>query len=91
MERTTAQMDLMSWNSFAQSDPAQWDSSIAPIIDAFLHQSSVTARMIVEISRMKHLASVMIILSSSSALVVPALIVDFFAIPSPTALMPVTR
>ena len=91
MERTTAPMDLMSWNSFVQSDPAHWASSIAPIIDAFSHQSSVTARMIVEISRMKRLASVMIILWSSSALVVPALTADFFAIPSLTALMPVTR
>ena len=91
MERTTAPMDLMSSNSSVQSDPAHWASSIVLIIGASLHRSNVTAKMIVEISQMKHLASVMIIPWSSSALAVHALIGNFSAIPSPTALMLVTR
>ena len=91
MERTTAPMDLMSWNSSAQSDPAHWVSSIVLIIDASLHPSNAMARMIVEISQMKHLASVTIILLSSNALEVHALTGNFSAIPSPTVLMLVMR
>ena len=91
MERTTAQMDLMSWNSSVQSDPAHRASSIVLIIDASLHRSSAMARMTVEISQMKHLASVMIIPWSSSALAAHALTGSFSAILYPTALMLVMR